>query len=136
MKSPHLLSVAIFATGLAGCSAAGPGSQGALPLTVTSDAHLLSVEVSATTEPVVGTNTVELTLTRMSDGAPQDGLEVSIVPWMPAMDHGTSTPTVTPKGHGRYEVSDLYLFMPGTWVLKATFSGPMSDHAEPEFQIQ
>ena len=103
---------------------------------VTSDSKALNVELSASPPPTVGTNTVELTVTRVSDGAPEDGLTVAIAPWMPAMDHGTSTPTVTSEGGGKYRVTDLYLFMPGTWVLRTSFSGSMSDHAEPEFEIQ
>jgi hypothetical protein len=136
MKSAFIALVSALAA-CAGCSSAPstPGS-GSFPINVTSDSKSLNVEVSASPPPAVGTNAVELTVTRVSDGAPEDGLTVTVVPWMPAMDHGTSTPTVTAEGSGKYRVADLYLFMPGTWVLKTTFSGPTSDHAEPEFEIQ
>jgi hypothetical protein len=107
-------------------------------MTVTSDSGSLHVELTSTPNPpVVGTNRVELTVTRASDGAPQEGLSVDVLPWMPAMDHGTSTtPTVTAEGGGKYLVTNLYFFMAGTWVLKTNFSGPVSDHAEPTFELQ
>lgn len=131
----NLLALALFAC--AGCSSAsGPSSSGSFPILVTSDSKALHVELDASPPPTVGTDTIELTVTRASDGAPQDGLTVTVVPWMPAMDHGTSTPTVTPEGNGKYLVTELYLFMPGTWVLKTSFAGPVADHAEPEFEIQ
>jgi hypothetical protein len=129
--------IALALAACAGCSSAsGASSSGSFPIMVTSDSKTLHVELGASPPPVVGTNTVELTVTRVADGALQDGLTVDVVPWMPAMDHGTSSPTVTPEGEGKYRVSELYLFMPGTWVLKTSFSGPVSDHAEPEFEIQ
>jgi hypothetical protein len=43
---------------------------------------------------------------------------------------------VTAEGGGKYLVTDLYFFMAGTWVLKTTFSGPVTDHAEPTFELQ
>jgi len=126
--------------GLAACvgcsSGSGASASGSFPISVMSDSRSLHVELSASPPPIVGNNTVELTVTRVSDNAPQDGLEVSVLPWMPAMDHGTSSPTITPEGGGKYLVTNLYFFMPGTWILKTSFSGPLSDHAEPEFEIQ
>ncbi len=134
------MNTTVLALALAACagcsSASGSSGSGSFPIMVTSDSKALQVELDASPPPTVGTDTVELTVTRASDGAAQDGLTVTVVPWMPAMDHGTSTPTVTPEGNGKYRVTQLYLFMPGTWVLKTSFSGPLSDHVEPEFEIQ
>ena len=118
------------------CSSASSSTTGQLPVTVTSDSGSLHVELSASPPPIVGTNRMELTVTRASSGAPLDGLSVSVVPWMPSMDHGTASPTVTAEGGGKYAVTDLYFFMPGTWVLKTTLAGPVSDHAEPTFELQ
>ena len=70
------LSLALLAC--AGCSGApGASSSGSFPITVMSDSRTLHVELDASPPPVVGTNTVELTVTRASDGAPQDGLSIS-----------------------------------------------------------
>jgi len=133
-----LLPALVLAACSAACSSsAGPSSVGTFPMTVTTDSGSLRVELTSTPNPpVVGTNSVEITVTRASDSAPQEGLSIDVVPWMPAMHHGTSSPTVTAEGGGRYLVSDLYFFMAGTWVLKTTFSGPVSDHAEPTFELQ
>jgi hypothetical protein len=77
----------------------------------------------------------ELTITDAM-GKPVDGLTFSVVPWMPAMGHGTSlVPTVTPMGKGTYAVGDLSLFMPGEWELRLTFSGSTSDTANPVFDV-
>jgi hypothetical protein len=51
---------------------------------------------------------------------------------MDAMGHGASVKTaVTPKGGGRYLVANVSMFMPGTWTLRTTFTGPVDDHAAP-----
>jgi hypothetical protein len=84
--------------------------------------------------PVRGNHTVQLVLT--SAGAPADGLALTIVPWMPAMGHGTSiTPTVTPLGGGAYQLDDVNLFMPGLWELRTTIASP-EDYAAPAFEVQ
>lgn len=107
------------------------------PLSVTSDSHALHIDMTASPDPpVVGTDTLELTITSAADGSPQDGLSVALAPYMPSMGHGTSATTVTPEGGGKYLVSEVYLFMPGVWELKTTITGPISDHAEPAFQLQ
>ncbi len=120
----------------AGCSSASSASSGILPQSVASDSGKLRLELSATTQPVVGTNAIDLTVTDATGGAPVDGLAVSVVPWMPAMDHGTSSPSVIALGSGKYRITSLYFFMPGTWELQTSFSGPVTDHATPTLQIQ
>lgn len=134
----YLLSLLVLGACCAACSG-GPDSSSVatFPMTVTSDSGALRVELTSTpAQPIVGTNTVELTVTKTSGGAPVDDLAISILPWMPAIDHGTATPTVTAEGAGKYRVTELYFFMAGTWVLKTTFSGPVSDHVEPTFELQ
>ena len=51
------------------------------------------------------------------------------------MGHGSSAPTVTPQGHGTYLVTEVYLFMPGLWVLETSIAGAASDHVDPQFQV-
>lgn len=55
-------------------------------------------------------------------GSPVDGLEVSVKPFMPDHNHGSSiVPSVTPAGSdGRYDVTLLNLFMPGLWQVTFT----------------
>jgi hypothetical protein len=137
VKTAVAALAAVLALSTACSSPSSSSLSNQFPVTVTSDSGLLRVELTASPAPVVGTDEIEMSVTKLEDGTPLDGMTVAIVPWMPSMDHGTSvTPTVTPEGGGKYLVSDLYLFMAGTWELKISFSGPMSDHAEPTFQLQ
>jgi hypothetical protein len=54
--------------------------------------------------------------------------ELAVVPWMPAMGHGTSTvPQVTEQGDGVYHVDEVVLFMPGQWDLRTAISGADKD---------
>lgn len=128
--------VCLLASALpAACSGSGASPVAAsFPLSVMSDSGQLHVTVTASPNPpVIGTDTLELTVTAAADGSPQDGLSVSVAPYMPSMGHGTSATTVTPEGGGKYLVTDVYLFMPGVWELKTTLG---ADHAEPTFQLQ
>lgn len=106
-------------------------------LTATGDSRALSIQVRTSPQPPQrGTIGVELTVTNVADGTPRDGLALGVVPWMPAHNHGTSvTPTVTAEGQGKYLLTDVDLFMPGHWELRTTFSGPVTDHAAPAFDI-
>ncbi len=125
------------AAALAACSGApGPSAQ-TFPLEIDSDSGALHLELHTSPEPPVrGSDAVELTVTRTADETPVDGLTIEVEPWMPAMNHGTSaTPTVTAQGSGKYLVTNVYLYMPGLWQLRTTFSGPDADHAAPALQI-
>jgi len=125
------------------CSSPNPAlaATGAFPAiayaTTPSTTGALVVEVRTSPQPPsVGTNEAQLLVTRATDGTAVDDLTVSVEPWMPSMGHGTSTPTVTPEGGGTYLVTDLYLYMQGVWILRTTISGPMSDSAAPQLEIQ
>lgn len=138
MTAPRWLPV-LLAGAAAACSGGAAPAAGfpADPYTTTaSDSGALVVEVRTSPQPPArGTNAVELTVTRAADGAPVPGLAVGVQPWMPSMNHGTSTPTVTDQGDGRYLVTDVYFYMPGTWQLRTTFSGAVSDHAAPALSV-
>jgi hypothetical protein len=104
--------------------------------TATSDSGALVIDVRTSPQPPAqGTNSVQLTITQASDGTPVDGLTLDVVPYMTAMDHGTSTPTVTPQGGGVYLVTEVYLFMPGTWALRTAISGAVTDNATPQINV-
>jgi hypothetical protein len=138
-KYRHALAVAALLC--AACSSAAPASGPAsFPssayTTATSDSGALVVDVRTSPQPPSrGTDTIQLTVTQASDGSAVDGLTLSVQPWMPAMDHGTSTPTVTAQGGGVYLVTEVYLYMPGVWELRTSVSGPMTDHATPQLSI-
>ena len=81
--------------------------------------------------PARGQETVEYTITNPG-GAPQDGLTVSVLPFMPAMGHGTSAQTtVTPTGGGKYVVGNVYFAMPGEWQLITDIWAPGVPDAGP-----
>jgi subtilisin family serine protease len=137
MKTAFAALASMLALGTACSSPSSSSLSSQFPLTVMSDAGKLRVELTTAESLVVGNDQIEMLVTNMADGSPLDGMTVGVVPYMPSMGHGTSvTPTVTAEGGGKYLVTNLYLFMPGTWELETSFSGPMSDHAEPTFQLQ
>jgi hypothetical protein len=71
-----------------------------------------------------------------SAGKPVSGLNVAVTPWMPDMGHGSSVvPSVAEQSPGSYLVTCVDIPMPGTWQLRTTFSGPVSDNATPTFQV-
>jgi hypothetical protein len=52
------------------------------------------------------------------------------------MGHGAPlTPNVSEDSPGTYVVGDVDFFMAGTWELRTSISGPVTDHASPSFQI-
>jgi hypothetical protein len=107
-------------------------------MTVASSTGNLRIDVrtAPTQPPAGGVQTVQLVIIDSMTGAPQTGLRLDVLPWMPAMGHGASlTPSVAEQPAGTYVVSDVDFFMPGTWELRTSISGPRSDSAAPSFQI-
>jgi hypothetical protein len=134
---------AVVSALLVGCGGgAGAADQtltfAATPLqTIHSNSGALQVAVHAQTghTPGRGVNAFQFVVTD-ANAAPVDGLQVSVVPWMPDMGHGSSvTPQVTAPGAGTYTVTNVYFAMAGRWDLISTFTGPVSDGAKPSFQI-
>jgi nitrogen fixation protein FixH len=102
---------------------------------MTSTSGALHVELRTSPQPpAVGNDDVQILVTD-SSGTPRDGLTVTVKPWMPAHDHGTSQTTVTPQGGGKYLVTNVYLYMSGVWQLQIGFSGPVSDNASAQFEL-
>ncbi|MDB4934293.1 MAG: hypothetical protein JWP87_1265 [Labilithrix sp.] len=86
----------------------------------------LSVKLMAASPAPPAKQSNELTLQVVdAAGAPVDGATVSVTPFMPDHGHGSSVkPTVTPKGGGTYDVTNVYLPMPGLWRLTVTVQMP------------
>ncbi len=83
-----------------------------------------------------GNHSMQYIVTTASDASPVDGLALSIVPWMPAMGHGTAiTPVVTALGEGAYQIDDLDLFMAGSWELRTTIAS-LPAYVAPSLQVQ
>jgi YtkA-like len=140
--SLRTLLAAAFVSAACSSPNPGPASNGACftaapVMTTSSSTGALNIAVSTCPQPPsVGTNQIQLLITKASDGTTVDGLTVGVEPWMPSMGHGTSTTTVTPRGGGVYLVTEVYLYMQGDWALRTTISGPMSDNAAPQLEIQ
>jgi hypothetical protein len=82
-----------------------------------------------------GNYMLQYVITSTATGAAVDDLDLDIVPWMPAMGHGTSqVPTITGLGSGTYELDDVDLYMPGLWQLRTTSSG--TQLVEPSLQVE
>ena len=135
------LALACSSCGGEGASDATSGADVTFPTdpyeTATSDSGGLrfSIRTAPSQPPAPGASTIELLITDAA-GAPRDGLVLDIVPWMPAMGHGTSVrPTVTPKSGGTYVVTNVNLFMPGEWELRTSVSGPLTDHVAPRLTV-
>ena len=121
------------------CSSAPPPSFGAQPITsVTSAACGAAFAVyTAPDPPVRGASSVKLVATDASNGTPKAGLALSIVPFMPAMGHGSATdPTVVDQGGGVYVADDVVMAMPGTWQLRTTITGACSDSIVIDVDVQ
>ena len=83
-----------------------------------------------------GDSTMQYVITDAKDGSPVDGLTITIVPWMPAMGHGTSVPpTVVPLGNGTYEIDNVDLFMAGLWQLRTNVSSNAGDDVVFALQV-
>lgn len=138
-------SLLLAAAGSGGCSsgasAPDPGSFAETPATVlTSEAggYRIAIQSAPDPQPTRGVNALRLVFTKVSDGTRAAGLEVDVVPWMPAMGHGASVkPTVRAGTEpGVYTVDNVNLFMPGLWEIRATIGGSTGDHATAQFEVQ
>jgi hypothetical protein len=135
-----------------GCGSAAPVASEGFPadplLSLNSNSRELLVAVRTSPQPPTrGAQSAEYTITTASNGAPVSGLSLSVVPWMPAMAHGTSVvPSIEEVSPGTYVITNLYFYMPGLWVLRTTVSGSTGDpggmsqiaagdYVEPSFQI-
>lgn len=130
---------------LAGCSSSGALSSPdaatlpAEPLrAISTDSGKLRIEIRTGPEqpPTRGNQTVEFVVVDAMTGTPAAGLTLDVVPWMPVMGHGTSlTPSVSETSPGTYVLTNVGLFMPGTWELRTNIAGAATDHTAPSFEI-
>jgi hypothetical protein len=126
MPTPMLSRAAwLLLLAQAGCgAAASEGAHeftGAPYATAETAQHLYEMAVRFNPEatPMRGVNAIELTVVDASGVARP--LSVSLLPWMPAMNHGSSVqPSVVSAGEGRYLVEGVSMFMPGRWQLRVT----------------
>jgi hypothetical protein len=121
-----------------GGSSTGNSAFGATPLTSFQvEGGPLNVALYTSPQPPVrGDLSIRYVVTD-PQGSPVNGLTLSLTPWMVTMGHGTSvTPSVRALDHGVYEFTNVYVFMPGPWELRTTFSGSVSGGASPLVQVE
>lgn len=136
-------AAAVLLPMLIGCSGPAPTgredfpNQSLLTLTSQSGAYQIELRTSPDQPPTRGDVAAQLTITNARSGAPEAGLDLTVVPWMPAMGHGTSVqPTISETAAGTYLVDHLILFMPGDWQLRTELGGTLSDHVTPTLEIR
>jgi hypothetical protein len=79
--------------------------------------YFVSLEL-AEAKMKVGKNTMKLFVGERRSKTPKDKLDIEIVPWMPAHEHGSSElAVVRPLGNGLYSIEGLNLTMTGDWEI-------------------
>jgi hypothetical protein len=76
--------------------------------------------------PVKGQNTWTVEVDDVASGAPLDGLDVAVLPWMPDHVHGSTPVAVTPDTAGKYTLKPVYLYMSGYWEVRFTIVGNLA----------
>jgi hypothetical protein len=150
-KPPRAASVAlvILASGCGSAAASSEGFGESALESMASQNGTYAVEIRTSPQPPSrGAQSVEYTLKRSDTGEAASGLSLRVVPWMPAMGHGTSAvPSVSETSPGVYVATNVAWYMPGQWVLRTTIvdsaaasdgggdGGAAGDYVEPSFQI-
>jgi YtkA-like len=114
------------------CSSADVASSTDFPASTLSDHKKIGIALSTfpSEPPVAGTSSVQLLLTDPATGKPIEDEQITLVPWMPAMGHGSDeNPVFQSLGKGQYLFTNVDLFMPGEWLLRFEFSGTVTDSA-------
>jgi len=80
--------------------------------------YFVSIDFTGT-QIKVGNNSMKLFIGDRKSKTPlKQKLDIEIVPWMPAHEHGTSAlPVIKDLGKGEYSVEQLNLSMPGLWEI-------------------
>jgi hypothetical protein len=145
-KGVSLLTTYVIVACSSTSSSPANGSFPAAPVSAfASDSGHYQVKLwtAPTQPPSRGINEVKLEVTDAMTTEAADNLAVVVVPWMPAMGHGTSiVPTVSPQGRGIYIAQNVDFYMPSTWQLRLDFaaeavdgSAGATDSATPTFDI-
>ncbi|HEV8551203.1 MAG TPA: FixH family protein [Polyangiaceae bacterium] len=93
-----------------------------------SGALRVELESAPAEVPARGANAITLTVVRTDGGGSVDGLSMSMVPFMPAMGHGSpAVPSFSALGGGRYRFENVVLTMPGVWELRTAITDPEPD---------
>lgn len=138
-----LAAVPLLGWGLSACGGGASPAANSFPadtlFELMSDTGQQRVDVRTAPQqpPTRGIVEMQLTITDATTGDPQTGLGLKVVPWMPAMGHGTSvTPTVVESAPGIYDLENLVLFMPGVWQIRTELDGTAITHVTPTLDVR
>ncbi len=116
MKSANTGRWQVVAIGLAvvwsalGCSTDEGGSEELPTLAITASPE--------TAPPTLGDNVFGVQVND-AQGVGVVGASLTVVPWMPAMGHGASSPPVCKEnGGGAWRCTEVRFTMPGTWEVR------------------
>ncbi|HTQ07585.1 MAG TPA: FixH family protein [Polyangiaceae bacterium] len=104
-----------------------------------SDSGSLRVTLQSSPEatPVRGENQIVLNVVQNESGDAVEGLTLSMVPFMPAMGHGSPVvPVFSDEGDGQYRFDDVDLTMAGLWELRTAITGAVSDSVDFSFDVK
>jgi len=107
-------------------------------MTVNSKGGAMKVALVSSTPAPPATHLNDWTL-KVTDagGTPLPSLTLNVGTLMPDHGHASpTTPTITNKGGGTYEIGQLNLFMPGVWHVWFFTPGAPSDTADFFFCVQ
>lgn len=136
LRSVSALAFLALVAGCSGDGAANDAGIGDTSLDSTSGALHVEVTSEPSSAPVRGSNRIYFEVSANDTGEPADGLVMQMVPFMPAMGHGSSSePSSSELGGGRYAFDDVLLTMPGVWELRTSISGTASDYVAPRFDV-
>lgn len=95
------------------------GISPAEPTGSKSDGGLYAVDLQIIpSQPVVGKNTVILTIYDGRTNAKIEGAAIEVIPWMTMHGHGSpKNAIVKEQGGGKYAVENVYFTMEGDWDL-------------------
>lgn len=128
----------VIAAALAFAACGAEEDESPFPLEIESEFGLFRATLTPRAEPlVVGSNDFDLRIVSAVDGAPAEGLDLQVTPWMPHHDHGSpSEPTVEEVGGGRYRIRGVAFNMEGEWELRIFVAqGEIEDRIVAAFRV-
>lgn len=132
-----VIAALLLLTSCSSDAADEPPGAGATELVSESGALAVTLHASPGGVPVRGNNAIDLEIVRVAADEPESGLSLSMVPFMPAMGHGSAVaPECSEREVGHYRCDDVVLAMPGLWELRTTLGGAESDAVVFRFDVK
>jgi hypothetical protein len=95
----------------------------------------VELEESAPAPPVVKEDNVWWLRLTDGEGAPIEGAELVVTPYMPKHLHGSAEVVVEELGAGRFKLSPIDLMMPGVWEIPVSITPAHAEASEVTFRF-